>query len=548
MALAQRALQSRGMLIFVFGAIGAALFYGDGIITPAISVLSAVEGMQSVHGLEHWFGTQEVILVTLVILTALFAFQAKGTAKVGRLFAPVMIFWFLVIGGLGAWRITEDPTVLAAIAPTFAINFLIHHGLVGFLVLGAVFLTVTGAEALTADMGHFGRLPIQLAWFALAFPALLLNYLGQGATASHALDAARAAGHALGDDNWFFLMSPSAYRIGLVVLSAVATVIASQAVITGAFSLTQQAIQLGLLPRMDIKITSASQAGQIYVAPINWLLYAGVVLLVLSFRSSASLAHAYGISVTGTMVVTTCLAFIVVRHYWGWKAPLAVAVIGPMLALDLTFFSANLLKVVTGGWVPLTLGGALCLLMATWVQGTRLLRARVIKDGLPLEDFLEMITKRPPEHIAGTAVYLTGEPQTTPPALLHSLKHYRVLHEKNVVLHVLNERRPFVNDDERASMSELGAGFWQVTVRYGYMENPNVPKALAALRRKGLKFDIMSTSFFLSRRTIVGSPASPFAGWRRKIYVFLAKNSADPTSFFHLPPGRVVELGTQVTI
>ena len=548
MALAQRALQSRGLMIFAFGAIGAALFYGDGIITPAISVLSAVEGLQSVHGFQHWFGTQEVIVVTLVILTALFAFQAKGTAKVGRLFAPVMICWFLIIGGLGVWRTLDDPSVIAAISPTYAAGFLIHHGLVGFLVLGAVFLTVTGAEALTADMGHFGRVPIQLAWFTLAFPALILNYIGQGAMASHALATAHAAGRTLGDNNWFFLLAPPAYRIGLVVLSAVATVIASQAVITGAFSLTQQAIQLGLLPRMDIKITSASQAGQIYVAPINWLLYVGVVLLVLSFRSSAALAHAYGISVTGTMVVTTCLAFIVVRHYWGWKLPLAAAVIGPMLALDLTFFSANLLKVVTGGWVPLTLGGALCILMATWVKGTKLLRARVIKDGLPLKDFLQMIKKRPPEHIQGTAVYLTGEPQTTPPALLHSLKHYRVLHEKNVILHVLNERRPYVVDDERASMLELGEGFWQVTVRYGYMENPNVPKALAACRRRGLKFDIMATSFFLSRRTIVGSPASPFAAWRRKLFVFLAKNSADPTSFFHLPPGRVVELGTQVTV
>jgi KUP system potassium uptake protein len=548
MALAQRSLKTRTLTIFALGAAGAALFYGDGVITPAISVLSAVEGMKLVRGFSHWFDTQEVVLVTLLILTALFAIQAHGTTRVGRLFGPVMVVWFLAIGSVGAWHIHESPEVLAAISPQYAVGFMLHHKLVGFLVLGVVFLTVTGAEALTADMGHFGRLPIQVAWFALVFPSLLLNYFGQGAIAIAALEHAHAAHAAFVSQNWFFLLAPPAWRIGWVVFSAVATVIASQSVITGAFSLTQQAIQLGLLPRLNIRITSATEAGQIYVAAINWLLYVGVVLLVLSFRSSEALAHAYGISVTGTMVVTTCLAFIVVRHYWKWSFPLAVALVAPLFAIDMTFFSANLLKVPTGGWVPLAIGAGLCVVMATWVQGTRLLRAKVIKEGLPLSDFLKIIAQRGPNRIAGAAIYLTSEPDTTPPALMHSLKHYRVLHEKNVMLRVVNEPRPYLDEAERTEITELGDGFWSLIVRYGYMETPNIPKALASLRKKGFKFDIMATSFFLSRRTIVASSSSSFAAWRRQIFMFLTKNSADPTSFFHLPPGRVVELGTQISL
>jgi KUP system potassium uptake protein len=435
-----------------------------------------------------------------------------------------------------------------AISPHFAVRFLLEHGLIGFLVLGAVFLTVTGAEALTADMGHFGRVPIQAAWFALVFPCLALNYFGQAAIASKALAHAHAAHLLLDKQDWFFLMAPPQWRIVWVLFSAIATVIASQAVITGAFSLTQQAIQLGLLPRLNIKITSATEAGQIYVAPINWLLFVGVVLLVLSFRSSDALAHAYGISVTGTMVVTTCLAFIVVRRCWGWKLPLALALLVPLVILDLTFFSANLLKVFTGGWVPLMLGGGLIALMATWVRGTRLLRAKLIKEGLPLADFLKIIAQRPPGRVPGAAIYLTSEPDTTPAALMHSMKHYRVLHEKNVMLRVVNESRPYLDDAERLEITELGGGFWYLIVRYGYMERPNIPKALTACRKHGLKFDIMATTFFLSRRTIVASSASNFAAWRRQLFVFLSKNAADPTSFFHLPPGRVVELGTQVSL
>ena len=549
MAMAQRGLKTRTLLIFTLGAIGAALFYGDGVITPAISVLSAVEGMKSVRGFSHWFDTQEVIIVTLVILTALFAYQSRGTAKVGRLFGPVMVVWFLALGAVGVWHILDAPHVLAAVSPYFAVKLILHHGIIGFLVLGAVFLTVTGAEALTADMGHFGRVPIQAAWFALVFPCLTLNYFGQAALASKALAYAYANHHAFAyGDSWFFLMAPAKWRIAWVLLSGVATIIASQAVITGAFSLTQQAIQLGLLPRLNIKMTSATEAGQIYVAPINWLLFSGVVLLVLSFRSSDSLAHAYGISVTGTMVVSTSLAYIVVRHGWKWTLPLALALIAPLLTIDCTFFVANLLKVLTGGWVPLAIGGGLCLIMATWVQGTRLLRAKVIKEGLPLADFMKIIAQRAPTRIAGTAIYLTSEPDTTPPALMHSLKHYRVLHEKNVMLRVVNEPKPYLDDAERAELTELGEGFWSLIVRYGYMETPNIPKALAVLRKRGFKFDIMATSFFLSRRTIVASSASSFAAWRRQLYVFLAKNAADPTSFFHLPPGRVVELGTQVSV
>jgi len=549
MALAQQGAAGRTGLIFALGAIGAALFYGDGVITPAISVLSAVEGLKSVHGFEHWFRTQEVIVVSLVILTALFSFQAKGTARVAGVFGPIMVCWFLCLGALGVWHIKDDPSVLAAISPTYAIYFLAHHGLTGFLVMGAVFLTVTGAEALTADMGHFGRGPIQLSWFGLALPMLALNYFGQAALASKALAVAEAAGTALPNADWFFLMAPHQWRLGLVLFSGVATVIASQAVITGAFSLTQQAIQLGLLPRMDIKITSKTEAGQIYVAPINWLLFVGVVLVVLSFRSSSSLAHAYGISVTGTMVVTTLLAYIVVRRVWKWSLWAALALIVPLLALDLTFFTANLLKVLTGGWAPLALGAGLCLLMSIFVTATDRLRTKLSKDGLPFADFREMIQRRSTASTPGTAVFLTSDPDTTPPALMHSLKHFKVLHDRNVLLTIVNETRPYVPDAERIETKALDDRWWLISLRYGYMESPNIPQALAACRKQGLKFDIMSTSFFVSRRTIVPSTASDaLPAWKRKLFTFLTRNAADPTTFFHLPPGRVVELGTQVSL
>jgi KUP system potassium uptake protein len=549
MALAQQGAAGRTGLIFALGAIGAALFYGDGIITPAVSVLSAVEGLKSVNGFEHWFGTQEVIVVSLVILAALFSFQAKGTAKVAGIFGPIMVCWFLGLGALGVWHIKDDPSVLGAISPTYAIYFLAHHGLTGFLVMGAVFLTVTGAEALTADMGHFGRGPIQMSWFGLALPMLALNYFGQAALASKALTAAEATGAALPNADWFFLMAPHQWRLGLVLFSGVATVIASQAVITGAFSLTQQAIQLGLLPRMDIKITSKTEAGQIYVAPINWLLFVGVVLVVLSFRSSSSLAHAYGISVTGTMVVTTMLAYIVVRHVWKWRLAAALALIVPLLVLDLTFFTANLLKVLTGGWAPLALGAGLCLLMSIFVTATERLRSKLSKDGLPFADFREMIQRRSTASTPGTAVFLTSDPNTTPPALMHSLKHFKVLHERNVLLTIVNETRPYVPEAERIETKALDDRWWLISLRYGYMESPNIPQALAACRKQGLKFDIMSTSFFVSRRTIVPSTANDaLPSWKRKLFTFLTRNAADPTTFFHLPPGRVVELGTQVSL
>jgi KUP system potassium uptake protein len=549
MALAQQGAKGRTGLIFALGAIGAALFYGDGVITPAISVLSAVEGLKSVHGFSGWFGTQEVIVTSLVILTALFAFQAKGTAKVAGIFGPIMVCWFLLLGALGVLHIKDDPSVLAAISPTYAIYFLTHHGLTGFLVMGAVFLTVTGAEALTADMGHFGRGPIQMSWFSLALPMLALNYFGQAALASKALTAAETAGVALPNADWFFQLAPHQWRLALVLFSGVATVIASQAVITGAFSLTQQAIQLGLLPRMDIKITSTTEAGQIYVAPINWLLFVGVVLVVLSFRSSSALSHAYGISVTGTMVVTTLLAYIVVRHVWKWKLWTALALIVPLFALDLTFFVANLLKVLTGGWAPLALGAGLCLLMSIFVTATERLRTKLNKDGLPFADFREMIARRPAASTPGTAVYLTSDPETTPPALMHSLKHFKVLHERNVLLTVVNETTPYLPDDQRIETKTLDERFSLVTLRYGYMESPNIPQALAICRKQGLKFDIMSTSFFVSRRTIVPSVAADaLPAWKRKLFTFLTRNAADPTTFFHLPPGRVVELGAQVSL
>ncbi len=546
MALAQNAMGRRTTLVFVLGVAGAALFYGDSIITPAISVLSAVEGLKTVPALQNSVSESVEIMLSLVILGGLFFAQSRGTAKVARFFGPILVFWFLCIAATAVPHILHQPGILLAISPTYAVGFLIHHGVISFMVLGSVFLTVTGAEALYADMGHFGRWPIQAAWLFLALPCLMINYLGQGAFALEVLH--RAAGQPVGDVDWFFQMTPEVVRAPMVILATAATVIASQAVITGAYSMTQQAMQLGLLPRMIVRRTSETAAGQIYLPQINMFLAVGVVLLIAVFKNSDNLGQAYGLAVTGTMVVTTSLAFIVVRRRWHWPLIGALALIAPMWSLDVTFLAANSLKILSGAAMPLVLGGALFLIMATWVRGGDLLTAKVRRDTPDLEDFLGMLQARPPHRVPGTAVYLTADPDHAPGALLHNLKHNKVLHQQNIILTVETTDSPRVAEEERVRLQPINDDFKRVEVKYGFMETPNIPKAMAACRKQGLVFDVLSTSFFLGRKTVVANLRKGLGYWQDRLFILLAKNSANPTDFYQIPPGRVLEMGTQVSV
>src|SRR5215472_4198151 len=465
MALAQRGLAGAGAVIFMLGIISAALFYGDAVITPAISVLSAIEGLKVVTPAFDPY----VVSVTVAILFALFAVQSRGTARVAAFFGPIMAVWFVVIGLGGLVHIVPNPSILRALSPHYGIVFLAHNGIVGLFALGAVFLAVTGAEALYADLGHFGRRPIQMAWTAFVLPSLALNYLGQGALL---IEKPKAL------ENPFFLMFPDWALIPMVALATVATVIASQAVITGAYSLTRQAIQLGLLPRFEIRHTSESHFGQIYIPRINTLLFIAVMLLVLMFRSSSALASAYGIAVTGTMVVTGMMGFVVIWRVWNWSPFAAAALMAPFLFLDLTFLAANLLKVLEGGWVPLALGAFVMLLMYTWRRGSRLLFEKSRKLEFPLADLVAMLEKKPPQRVSGTAVFLTSDPNSAPTALMHSLKHYKVLHEKNVILTIESARTPRVDIADRVKLEQVSPTFAKVTLRFGFMESPNVPRAL----------------------------------------------------------------------
>jgi KUP system potassium uptake protein len=548
MALAQQAIGRRTAIVFALGATGAALFYGDAVITPAISVLSAVEGLNSVPALQSSVspGGGLVLILSLSILAILFIVQSRGTAKVAVFFGPICVFWFFAIAATGLLHLVQVPEIVLAVSPSFAVSFLAHHPVVGLFVLGSVFLTVTGAEALYADMGHFGRWPIQAAWLFLVLPCLVFNYLGQGAFALQTIRAAH--GGAVGDVDWFFQMTPALLRVPMVVLATAATVIASQAVITGAYSLTNQAMQLGLLPRMVVRRTSETQAGQIYLPQINTMLLIGVFTLIAVFKTSDSLGNAYGLAVTGTMAVTTSLAFIVV--YRGWKWPLwgAVAMIAPLLSLDLVFLGANALKLLSGAALPLILGAALFGVMATWVRGTDIVNAKVQRDTPLLDDFLPLLAARPPHRVPGTAIYLTGDPRHAPGALLHNLKHNKVLHERNVILNVETLETPRVDEAERVKVIPLNDDFQQVTIKYGFMESPNVPKALAACRKQGLGIDMMSTSFFLGRKTMVSTAKGGVWRWRDRLFLILSKNAANPTEFFHIPPGRVLEMGAQVTV
>jgi KUP system potassium uptake protein len=548
-ALARRALGWRSRTSIVLGAAGAALFYGDAMITPALSVLSAVEGLRTLPGVADTIDQTQIMLITIVIMVALFAIQARGTERVAALFGPVCILWFVVIGGLGLWHIADEPGILWALDPRYAVEFLATHGRLGLFVLGAVFLTVTGVEALTADMGHFGLKPIRLAWFALVWPALALNYFGQGAYALNKLEAVNAAGQKFANADWFFLMAPDPARPWLVLLATLATIIASQAVITGAYSLTQQAVQLGLLPRLRIRNTSADYAGQIYLPSINWLLLIGVLVLVVQFRTSSAMAAAYGIAVTGTMVVTTCLAYIVVRHRWRWSRPWAIGVILPFLTLDLIFFGANILRVVEGGWVPLVIAAAIGFTIFTWVRGKSIVRTFEQRQSVPLADLAAALSRRPPERVEGTAIFLTGNPTAAPGALLHNLKHNKVLHATNLVVSVKTSDMPQVDPDDRCDSKRLDDNFSVVVLRYGFMESPDVPHDLAAAAKAGLlELDPMKASYFIGRNTLKADAEVGMPIWQDRIFMFLQRNASDPTDFLRIPPGKVLELGEQVTV
>jgi KUP system potassium uptake protein len=535
MALARASHPQRAALILGVGICGAALFFGDAIITPAISVLSAVEGLEVVTpGFDPY-----VVPITLFILAVLFAVQRVGTAGVAAVFGPITACWFLVIAVAGLDHIVDDLSVLAALNPYYAIAYFFHESDVAFITVGAVFLAVTGAEALYVDLGHFGRRPIVLAWLSIVFPSLLLNYFGQGAY---------VLAHGGEPTNPFFQMLPGWALIPTVVLATAATVIASQAVISGAYSLARQAVQLSILPRFEIQHTSETQSGQIYLPRVNLLLALGVMLLVVGFEGSSALAAAYGISVTGEMVVTTALLFIVMHRRWRWPLALALGLTLAFAIVDVGFFSANAVKIFEGGWVSICVACFMGLIMSTWVRGTRILFDKTRKNEIPLDFLAEQMMKKPPQLVPGTAVFLTSDPLSAPTALMHSLKHYKVLHEQNVILSVVTAPQPSVPDSERVTMEKINDRFMRVTLTFGYMEQPNIPKALAICRKQGWKFDIMTTSFFLSRRSLKASANSGMPIWQDRLFIQLARTAADATEYFQIPTGRVVEIGTQVAI
>jgi KUP system potassium uptake protein len=535
MALAQRGLTKTSRRVVLLGIVGAALFYGDATITPAISVLSAVEGLAIATP-----KFQNVVLpLTLVVLIALFAVQRTGTGRVADFFGPITALWFAVLAISGLASLVRDPSVLVAINPYYAVSFLVTHKYIAFFTLGAVFLCVTGAEALYADLGHFGRRPIQTAWYFVVFPALALNYLGQGALVLND-PAAR--------ENPFFLLFPDWSLIPLVVLATAATVIASQAVISGTYSLTRQAIQLGLLPRMRILFTSETTTGQIYMPRINWLLFTAVVVLTLLFGSSANLAAAYGIAVTATMVVDATLGIIVLRCCWHWRPATAFATLGPFVVIALTFLAANSLKIANGGWMPILFGGALVMVMLTWRRGTAILAEKTRRMEVSLKDLVTRLDAKPPHRVPGTAIFLTGNPDGAPTALLHNLKHNKIIHERNIILTIRTEQMPRVPSAKRATITELSPSFTLIAMSFGYMETPNILKGIAACRKKGLAFDIMSTSFFMSRRSIKASAHSGMPIWQDKVFIALASSADSATDYFHIPAERVVEIGAQVTV
>ena len=535
MALAQRAIGKRSTIVFLLGVAGSALFAGDAIITPAISVLSALEGLKQVDAdLARY-----VLPATIVILVLLFTAQSRGTAGVAAFFGPIMVLFFAVNAVLGLIHVAARWSILQALSPIPGLSFMHANGAIGVIVLGSVFLAVTGAEALYADMGHFGRRPIQAAWLFLVLPALICNYLGQGALI---LDNPGAV------QNPYYLLAPAWGLLPLILLSTVATVIASQAVITGAYSLANQAIQLGLLPRLEIIHTSDTQGGQVFIPRVNRVLLLGVLALVLLFRTSDALANAYGIAVSGTMVATTALAFFVVWKLWRWPLWAALALVCAFLSIDIGFFIANLYKVLDGGWAPLTVAGAMFLLMWTWSRGSAILNVRTHRDSIPMSDLVKMLEKSKPVRVPGTAVFLTNDPTSAPSSLMHNLKHNKVLHERVLLLNVRTETTPRVAAANRYEMTSLSPDFKMVTLHFGYMEQPHIPRALAAMRKAGLKYDIMTTSFFLGRRTLKRSPNSGMPQWQDRLFIALTRQAASAPDFFNLPSDRVVELGAQMKV
>jgi KUP system potassium uptake protein len=537
MALAQRVAggpRARTALALV-GIGGACLFFGDGVITPAISVLSAVEGLEVAAPPLKEF----VIPISAIIIVLLFLLQYRGTGSVGRIFGPVMAVWFAAIGALGALEVARQPSVLLALSPAYAIVLMAHYKWLAFVALGSVVLAVTGAEALYADMGHFGAAPIRTAWLGYVLPCLVLNYFGQGAL---------VLGNPKAVENPFFLLGPEWLRLPLVILATIATVIASQALISGAYSIARQCMQLGFLPRMTVRHTSATEEGQIYVPQVNTALMLGVLVLVFAFKTSDSLAAAYGIAVTGTFLCTGVLAIEVFRRQFHWSPLATYAAFGFFFVVDSIFFAANLLKVPEGGYVPLVLGGALLAVMTTWKRGRDLLFARWKMDSLPLASFLARLPQSRIVRVPGMAVFLTGTPDYVPAALLHNLKHNKVLHEKVLFVTLINDDVPEVRPEERASVTELAPGIWRVTIRYGFMESPNLPRDLAALRAKGVPYDPMQTSYFLGRETLVAAQAPRLSPWRLWLFLVMARNAVPATEFFRIPSDRVVELGVRVAI
>jgi KUP system potassium uptake protein len=538
MALARRPYDRRPWLfrfLTLAGLFGAALLYGDGMITPAISVLSAVEGLEVATPVLHPY----VQPLTISLLVALFFFQRRGTAKVGAVFGPIMLLWFAALSVLGLRGILLAPEVLAALNPLYGARFLLENRGAGFLALGAVFLVVTGGEALYADMGHFGRRPIRLTWFSLVFPALLLNYFGQGALLIR---------HPEHVENPFFLLAPPWAVLPLVALATAATIIASQAVISGSFSLTRQAIQLGFCPRVAIRHTSSQEIGQIYVPSVNWTLMAATVALVLGFGDSDSLAAAYGVAVTTDMVFATVLFFFLTLGLWKWSLAAALPLAAAFLAADLAFWGANIIKVPQGGWFPLAVAAAIFALMTTWKRGREILYSRLQEQVLPLDLFLTDLERNPPVRVRGSAVYMTGNPEGVPVALLHNLKHYHVLHEGVAFLTVVTEEEPYVRGENRLVVEEVGQGIHRITARLGFMETPDVPDLLRAAARFGLHFDMMQTSFFLGRETLIPSSRPGMARWRERLFALMSRNAQPATAFFGIPVNRVVELGAQIEI
>ena len=539
MALAQRSVRDRPNLrwvLAILGIFGASLFYGDGVITPAISVLSAVEGVKVVAPhMASW-----VVPITLIILLVLFTIQRRGTEHVGRLFGPIMVVWFVVIALLGVHMILHNPHVLLALNPWYGIRFFQLHGFQGFIALGGVVLALTGAEALYADMGHFGKKPIRLAWFSFVLPALVLNYFGQGALLLSDPSAI---------DSPFFRLAPDVLKIPMIALACAATVIASQAVISGAYSMTREAMSLGYSPRMAVVHTSNEMSGQVFVPWVNYFLLIMVMLAVLGFRSSDNLSAAYGIAVTGTMAITSMLALVVARYQWRWNLVTVIAVGALFLLIDLSFFSANLIKIEYGGWFPLALGVVVFAMMTTWRRGRELVLREIKQSGLALKPFIENISQHPPLRVPGTAVFLTGNQNSVPSALLHNLKHNKVLHERNVLLTVEMLETPVAERSERINLITLGDDFYGLELHFGFAEYPNIPQALMDCGREGLMFDMMDTTFFLSRENIVADRRRPgMALWRDKLFVFMARNALPATAFFQIPGNRLIELGAQVEI